>query len=146
MLRGAGAGGGNNVRRIGRDGRFNVLQPLQAKGAEANIDLAQNVPEYLIRNDKVSGAAYLLQPGCDVHFIAEKIAVVGDDVAHMDADAKANALFSGNSLFRASMERWHSMALRVASTGLANSAIQEFPATPNMRPPPDATLSSISWR
>ena len=75
-----------------------------------------------------------LQPHRDVDAVALNFAAVGDHVAEIDANAKAQALLLGEIQIAVRHRALNSLAQRTASTTLANSASTPSPVVLTMRP------------
>ncbi len=69
-----------------------VLDRLRADVVEREIELALDLIEHRAGNAHAARRRERLEPGGDVHAIAEDVVVLDDHVAHVDADAKLDSL------------------------------------------------------
>ena len=94
-----------------------------------------------------AGLGQRFEPRGDVDAVAEDVAVLDDDVAEIDADAKFDApLCRGRRRCARAIPRCTSTAQRTASTTLANSTSSPSPVVLTMRPRCSAILGSTSSR
>ena len=140
--------GGRGIEQhpIDADRIGDVLQPLLAEVAKADVELVHGVVEGRAGDTDPAGLGNGLQPRGDVDAVAVKVVALDDDVAEIDADAELDALGWRKSLLRSAMPRWTVAAQRRASTTLANSTSAPSPISLTMRPWHASIAGSISSR
>ena len=74
------------------------------------------------------------EPGRDVDAVAKDVAILDDDVAHIDADTQIDALVCWQRALRSATAAWILAAQCKASTTLANSTKRPSPVVLTMRP------------
>ena len=107
---------------------LDVLELLLAEILEGDIELARASDRARRRDADAAGLGQRFKPRGDVDAVAIDVAVLDDDVAEIDADAKHDApVVLGTPALRSAMPRCHSIAQRTASTTLVNSTRMPSP-------------------
>jgi hypothetical protein len=86
------AGGGTPATSIAKDAHRprDVLELLLAEIAEGEVELAGHVLLHPRRDADPAWIGQPFEPGRDVHPVTENVAVLDNDITHIEADAEIN--------------------------------------------------------